>query len=232
MNKWRARLADGVIRASVLAGLAHGFLDAAQSDDAAFALVAPGEPVLARQVHSARALVVAAPIAGDPPEVDALVTATPGLLLGIRTADCAPVLLADTEAGVVGAAHAGWKGAFSGVIEAAVAAMEGLGASRANISGAIGPTIAEPSYEVDSAFVERLVAGDPASEGLFSPGRPGHAQFNLPAYVALLLTRAGVTTVEDTALDTYVLDTRFHSYRRATHRGEPTYGRQISLICL
>src|SRR5690606_7903556 len=123
-----AAVSDGVIRAGVLDGIAHGFLDAAQSDAGAFHLVAAGSPVFARQVHSARALVVAAPFSGDPPEVDALVSATPGLLLGIRTADCAPILLADSEAGVVGAAHAGWRGAFGGVIEATVAAMEGLGA--------------------------------------------------------------------------------------------------------
>jgi hypothetical protein len=225
-------LAEQVIRAGVLGGMAHGFLDAAQSDGKAFGLVAPAEPVLARQVHSARALVVTAPFAGDPPEVDALVTATPGLLIGVRTADCAPVLLADKAAGVIGAAHAGWKGAFGGVIEATVAAMVGLGATRANIAAAIGPTIAAPSYEVDTAFIDRLVAGDPDSASLFSPGQPDHAQFDLPAYVALLLARAGVAMVEDTALDTYALETRFHSYRRATHRGEPTYGRQYSLIAL
>jgi polyphenol oxidase len=225
-------LAEEVVRASVLGGIAHGFLDAAQSDAEAFHLVAAGAPVFAKQVHSARALVVAAPFAGEPPEVDALVTATPGLVLGIRTADCAPVLLADSEAGVVGAAHAGWRGAFGGVIEATVAAMEGLGARRGRIVAAVGPTIAAASYEVDDAFQERLLADDPANAALFSPGRAGHAQFDLPDYVVQRLAAAGIGRIEDTALDTYADMARFHSYRRATHRGEPTYGRQFSLIAL
>ncbi|HSG53883.1 MAG TPA: polyphenol oxidase family protein [Paracoccaceae bacterium] len=229
-------MADEVIRSGLLGGVAHGFLDAAQSDAAAFHLVASGAPLLARQVHSARALIVTAPFVGDPPEVDALATATPGLVLGIRTADCAPVLLADYTAGVIGAAHAGWRGAFGGVIEAAVAAMEQLGATRGNIAAAIGPTIAAPSYEVDAAFRERLLAADPANATLFAPGRAGHAQFDLPGYVERLLAAAGVTRVENLALDTYADDAaqsgRFHSYRRATHRDEPADGRQYSLIGL
>lgn len=223
-------MAEEVIRAGVLGGTAHGFLDAAQSDAGAFHLVAAGSPVFARQVHSARALVVTAPFTGDPPEVDALVSATPGLLLGIRTADCAPILLADRAAGVVGAAHAGWRGAFGGVIEATVAAMVGLGARCGSIVAAVGPTIAAPNYEVDEAFRERLVADDPANAALFTAGRAGHAQFDLPGYVVRRLAGVGVTRVDDTALDTYADEARFHSYRRATHRGEPTYGRQISLI--
>ena len=226
-----------MIRSAALAGIAHGFLDAAQSDAAAFALVVPGgEPIFVKQVHSAIVVPVAAPFTGEPPEADALVTATPGLALAIRTADCAPVLLADRAAGVIGAAHAGWRGAFSGVLEATVEAMVALGAQREAIVAAIGPTIAQPSYEVDEVFHARLLDHDGANQRFFTAGSPGHWQFDLPAYATARLHAAGVATVDNLALDTYAPDagglTRFHSFRRATHRGEPTYGRQFSLIAL
>ena len=217
-----------VVRSSLLEGVAHAFLDAGQSDAREFSLVEHrAGPVFARQIHSADVLEVSAPFAGDLPEVDALVTATPGLALGIVTADCAPVLLADRGAGVVGAAHAGWRGAHDGVIEATVAAMVRLGAQPQNIVAAIGPCIAQASYEVDGPFRSRF---SPAEERFFASGRPGHWQFDLAGYVAARLAQAGVERVEATGLDTYCNAPRFHSYRRGTHRGESTLGRQFSLI--
>lgn len=226
-------MAGGVIRSNALDGVAHGFLDAAQSDAEAFNLVPHrAGPVFVKQVHSALAVTVSEPFAGDPPEADALVTATPGLALAIRTADCAPVLLADTAAGVIGAAHAGWRGAVGGVLEATVDAMVALGASRAGMVAVVGPTIARTSYEVDESFHARLLHGAPENGRFFTPGRRGHWQFDLPAYVVTRLGDAGVGQAIDLALDTYAAADRFHSFRRATHRGEPTYGRQFSLIAL
>lgn len=184
------------------------------------------------QIHSAVCRIAEPwPDAGRP-EGDALVSDRPDLLLGILTADCAPVLLADPEAGVVGAAHAGWKGALAGVTDATVAAMARLGARRERIAAAIGPAIARASYEVDDGFVRRFEAADPANERFFSAGRPGHHQFDLEAYVAARLAAAGIGRVETLGLDTYADPARFFSYRRATHRGEPDYGRQIALIGL
>ena len=157
-------------------------------------------------------------------------TDRPGLALGILTADCAPVLLADRDAGVVGAAHAGWKGALAGVTDATVIAMTALGADPARIVAAIGPTIARASYEVDDAFLRRFAAADPANERFFADGRAGHHRFDLEAYVAHRLALAGVGRIEALGLDTYADADRFFSYRRATHRGEPGYGRQIAII--
>lgn len=169
---------------------------------------------------------------GDRPQADAMVTATPGLLLGILTADCAPVLLADRSAGVVGAAHAGWQGALAGVTDATISAMETLGAARQNIVAAIGPAIARISYEVDAAFRARITDVHPANDRFFADGAPGHAQFDLPGYVAHRLAEAGIATVEIIDHDTYAEDDAYFSYRRATHRGEPGYGRQLSVIGL
>ena len=166
------------------------------------------------------------------PHADALVTDRPGILLAILTADCAPVLLADTEAGVVGAAHAGWKGALAGVTDATLDAMEALGARRDRIAAAIGPCIARASYEVDDAFLRRFTGSDAANERFFSDAKPGHHCFDLEAYVAHRLAAAGATRVEALGLDTYADDTRFYSFRRATHRGEADYGRLISAIGL
>jgi YfiH family protein len=168
----------------------------------------------------------------DRPPGDALVTDRPGLALGILTADCTPVLFADRAAGVVGAAHAGWKGAIGGVTDSAIAAMEALGAKRDRIAAAIGPCIARASYEVDDAFAQRFEADDPANERFFAPGKPGHHQFDLEAYVAHRLAAAGLTKIEMLGLDTYADEQRFFSFRRATHRDEPGYGRQISIIGL
>jgi hypothetical protein len=200
----------------------------------AVAAVLPGARLVSvYQVHSADAVTVA-DAWGDAarPHADALVTDRPGLALGIVTADCAPVLLADVTAGVVGAAHAGWKGAIGGVTDATVAAMERLGARRERIAAAIGPCIARASYEVDDGFARRFEAADPANERFFAPGKPGHHQFDLEAYVAHRLAIAGVTRIAALGLDTYADESRFFSFRRATHRGEPTYGRQIAIIGL
>ena len=182
------------------------------------------------QVHSGDCVTAEPWPLADRPKADAIVTDRPGLLLGILTADCAPVLFADAAAGVVGAAHAGWKGALAGVTDAAIAMMERLGARRDRIAAAIGPCIARASYELDDAFAQRFEAADPANERFFAAGRPGHHRFDLEAYVAARLAAAGVARVDALGLDTYADEARFYSFRRATHRGEPDYGRQISLI--
>lgn len=197
--------------------------------------IAPGAALVTlHQVHSAEAVAVTAPFADEArPHADALVTDRPGLLLGILTADCVPVLFADSQAGVIGAAHAGWKGAIGGVIDATVAAMERLGAHRDRIAAAIGPCIARASYEVDDGFFRRFAEADPENERFFAGGtRPGHHQFDIEAYVAARLAAAGLARIEALGLDTYAGERRFFSFRRATHRGEPGYGRQISLIAL
>jgi YfiH family protein len=196
--------------------------------------VAPGaQLVTVFQVHSPEVVVAtrAWPDA-DRPHADALVTDRPGVVLGILTADCAPVLLADTAAGVIGAAHAGWKGAIAGVTDSTVAAMETLGARRDRIAAVVGPCIAQSSYEVDDGFRARFVGVDTGNDRFFIAGRPGHAHFDLSGYVAHRLTAAGVGRVEALTLDTLELVDRFYSFRRATLAGEPDYGRQISLIAL
>jgi len=200
----------------------------------AIAAVAPGARlVTVHQVHSPTALIVTEPWPDDArPRADAMATDRPGLALGILTADCAPVLLADEQANVVGAAHAGWRGAFGGVIEQVVQAMESLGARRGRIAAAIGPAVARRSYEVDEAFYRRFAEADPANDLFFTPGRDGHHQFDLEGFVAARLAEAGIGRVEALGLDTYSDPDRFFSFRRATHRGEPDYGRQVSLIAV
>jgi len=248
-----------VIRAAPLDGVAHGFCGrrggvstgavaglnvglGSRDDPAAIAenrrlataAVLPGARlVTVYQVHSAEVATVTAPCPdAERPHADALVTDRPGLLLGILTADCAPVLLADRAAGVIGAAHAGWKGALGGVTDATVAAMIRLGARPERITAAIGPCIARASYEVDDGFLARFAAADAANERFFVPGAAGRHRFDLEAYVAHRLAGVGVTRVAALGLDTYADADRFYSYRRATHRGEADYGRQISLIGL
>ncbi|MGN6690828.1 MAG: peptidoglycan editing factor PgeF [Sphingopyxis sp.] len=185
------------------------------------------------QVHGNRCVIVdEATDLSQRPEADALATRTPGLLLGILTADCVPVLFADVKAGVVGAAHAGWKGAIAGVTDATLDAMESLGADRANIAAAIGPCIGRASYEVDDAFADRFVADDPANERFFAAGKPGHAMFDIAAYVAARLAVAGVNRIAIGGQDTYAEEADYFSYRRACHRQENSYGRQISVIGL
>jgi polyphenol oxidase len=184
------------------------------------------------QVHSPTVAAVTAPWEQGP-QADAMVTAVPGIALGILTADCAPILLADPQARVIGAAHAGWKGAIGGVAEAAVAAMERLGAARGRIAAAIGPCISQASYEVGAEFEARFVADDPANARHFAPSdRPAHYRFDLEAYVAERLGRAGIGKIERLAACTYARSADFFSFRRTTHCGERDYGRQISAIVL
>jgi YfiH family protein len=247
------------IRSAALAGLPHGFLGreggvstgihvglnvGLGSDDdraaivenraRAAAAVQPGAALVTlHQIHSADAVAATAAWPDDSrPHADALVTDRPGLLLGILTADCVPVLFADADAGVIGAAHAGWKGALGGVTDATIAAMVRLGAQVDRIAAAIGPCIGRASYEVDDGFLARFAAADPANERFFLDGRSGHHQFDLEAYVIARLAAAGIARIDALGLDTYADERRFFSYRRATHRGEPGYGRQISLIAL
>ena len=185
------------------------------------------------QVHSARVVTLSeAPALDQRAEADAMVTDRPGLLLGILTADCVPVLYCDREAGVIGAAHSGWKGAIGGVNEATVAAMEALGARAERIAAAIGPCIAQPSYEVDSGFRDRFLADDSGNGRFFATGRPDHFQFDLEGYVAARLTAAGLGQVDAMGIDTYANEADYFSYRRTTHRAEPDYGRQLSAIGL
>ena len=170
-------------------------------------------------------------------EGDAMVTATPGLGLGILTADCAPVLFADAKAGVIGAAHAGWKGALGkdgrGVLEATLEAMEKLGALRSRISAAVGPCISQQNYEVGFDFRDRFLELGLRQRRFFVPSdREGHYRFDLPAYVTHRLTQAGTASVETLGVCTYPAENGFFSFRRTTHAGEPDYGRQISAIVL
>lgn len=246
-----------VLTSAILGGVPHGFLGrrggVSQGDFASLnvglgsgedpdiiarnraiardAVLPDSELVTVYQVHGRTCAIVDAPLA-ERPEADALATATPGLLLGILTADCVPVLFADSANGVVGAAHAGWKGALAGVTDATIEAMESLGADRAAIRCAVGPCIARASYEVDADFYARFGAADPANERFFADGKPGHYQFDVEAYVVHRLAAAGITWIEAMGQDTYAREDDYYSYRRSCHRAEPSYGRQISLIGL
>lgn len=206
----------------------HGFSDRAGL--VAADVLPGGVPVRLRQVHSARVVVLHEPCPDPPPEADALVTREAGLVLAIVTADCAPVLLADEEAGVVGAAHAGWRGALGGILGETVSAMVRLGARPERIVAAIGPCIAQASYEVDAGLRDRFPAD--AMQWFAPAARAGHWLFDLPGFVGAELRRAGVDAVYDLRQDTYAQPHRFHSYRRATHGGEPADGRQVSMIAL
>ena len=184
------------------------------------------------QVHSARVVPVAAAFE-TPPQADAMVSATPGIALGILTADCAPVLFADREAGVIGAAHAGWKGALGGVVEATLDAMKTLGAKRSRVAAAIGPCISQAHYEVGPEFIAGFTTADPANGDFFRPSpRADHHHFDLGGYVLRRLEKAGIAAAERLAACTYAREDDFFSFRRATHRGEPDYGRQIAVIAL
>lgn len=249
-------------RSDLLEGVRHGFFgsaggihqfgfggpgefrDIAKLRAAAAHAILPGAPLQApHQIHSNKVASIGADVpeqvrkwpdnTKERPVVDAVVTARKDIVLGIVTADCGPVLLADREAGVIGAAHAGWRGAHDGVLENTVAAMEKLGARRANIAAALGPTIAQPSYEVDAAFRKQFAEGD---ADLFAPApeREGIARwhFDLPAYILKQLRAAGLEQVTALDLDTFAEEERYFSYRRATQRGEPNYGRQLSAIAL
>ncbi len=240
----------------LLAGAAHGFLgrrggvstgdlaglNVSYSDDdpaltsenrrrAVEAVLPGGTLQTCYQIHSPDVVTVTDPWPdADRPKADALVTDRPGVILGVLTADCAPVLFHDTTAGIVAAAHAGWKGAFTGVCEATLTAMEALGAHRANIAAVVGPCIAQKSYEVDTAFEARFLEQSPENQRFFRAGSAGHAWFDLEGYVASRLRDAGTGKVGMLGQDTYTQQARFYSYRRATHRGEGDYGREISLI--
>jgi YfiH family protein len=248
-----------IVRATTLGGVAHGFFGRkggvskgavaglncglGSGDDPvavetnrrmAADAVLPGAPLASvHQVHSPTAVIVreAAPHE-QRPHADAIVTDRPGLLLGIVTADCAPVLLVDHDAGIIAAAHAGWRGAVAGVTDQAIAAMISLGARIERIAAAIGPCIGRASYEVDHAFAERLLTEDGGNERFLADGPADRPHFDLEAYLVARLAAAGVRRIEASGLDTYGLEDRFYSYRRATHRGDPTYGRQLSLIGL
>jgi hypothetical protein len=196
--------------------------------------IAPDRLAIPYQVHSPDAATIAAPFAPEArPRCDALVTATPGLGLGVTGADCGMVLFADQRARVIAAAHAGWKGARDGVIEATVAAMARLGAKPERIYTALGPCIAQSSYEVGPEFVAAFAAADADSTRFFvASANPTRAMFDLPGYIAERARRAGVGRFQDLGLDTYADEDRFFSYRRAVHRKEPDYGRLVAAIAL
>lgn len=248
-----------VIRAISLGQLPHGFLGRrggisvgemaglnvgyGSSDDreaiagnrrlAVAAVLPDSDLATVHQIHSAEVVIAdRAWPQGERPRADAMVTDTPNLLLGILTADCAPVLFADHHAVVVGAAHAGWRGALAGVTDATIEAMEELGARRENIHAAVGPCIGQPSYEVDESFRSRFVEEDSGNGRFFVTGPTGKPHFDLEAYVVHRLIAAGVGEVEALNLDTYTDADRFFSFRRSTHRGEADYGRQLSAIAI
>lgn len=186
------------------------------------------------QVHSTDVVVAETPwLANARPHADAIVTKVPMLAVGASTADCGPVLFADPQARVVGAAHAGWRGAFSGILEATIAAMEKLGGSRHRMVAALGPMIRQDNYEVGAEFVSNFVSQEATNTRFFKPAkRERHAQFDLPGYIAYRLQRAQIGKIEDLGLCTYAEPKRFFSYRRSTHKSEPDYGRHINAIML
>ncbi|MET0878587.1 MAG: peptidoglycan editing factor PgeF [Tardiphaga sp.] len=232
---------DGGVSEGIYAGLNGGI---GSNDDPAHVAenrrrmaeavgVAPAHFLTVHQIHSPDVAVAAAPWeTAARPRADAMVTKVPGLALGVTAADCGPVLFADPNARVIGAAHAGWKGALGGVLESTISEMETLGAARENIVAAIGPLIRQPSYEVGAEFVERFVREDSEHSLFFVPStRDGHAMFDLGGFIRMRLERAGVGAIDDTGIDTYP-DERLFSYRRSVHRKEPDYGRQIHAIVL
>jgi YfiH family protein len=193
---------------------------------------APNRFVSMNQVHSAKALTVDRPWPGHWPQADAIVATTPGLALGVLSADCAPVLLADAEAQVVAAAHAGWRGALGGILEAVVAEMEQSGAQRSRIRAAIGPTIQQASYEVGPEFEAQFISESTDNAQFFAAGAGDRKLFDLPAYCLKRLTAAGVNAVEALPLDTYALSDTYFSHRRGVHAGEADYGRNCAAIVL
>jgi len=196
--------------------------------------IAPDRLVAPYQIHSANVVVAERPWrpGSDAPRADAVVTRREDLAVGVSTADCAPVLFAEPQARVVAAAHAGWRGALSGIIEATVAAMEGLGAERGHISAAIGPTISQGAYEVGDEFMDRFLAADAENARFFSTGPGDRPHFDLAGFLRARLKAAGIGALHDLGLCTYDDEARFFSYRRSTHRGEPDYGRQLSAVAL
>lgn len=200
---------------------------------AAHLSVEPSHLVSIHQVHSADAEIVSGPWSGERPKADAMVSIAHGVALGISTADCGPILFSDSEARVIGAAHAGWKGAFTGIVGATVTAMERLGARRERILAVLGPTIGRSAYEVGPEFIERFKLENATFARFFHASeRPAHAMFDLPAFIAFKAQEAGIGRFVDLGLCTYSDEQSFFSYRRTTHRQEPDYGRLISAITL
>ena len=194
--------------------------------------VTPENLLTVWQIHSPDAVVATGPWEGPRPRADAIVTRTEGLAIGATAADCGPILFVDPNARVIGAAHAGWKGALTGILESTVAAMEELGAERGGIVAAIGPLIRQHSYEVGGEFVERFIEADAENAMFFLPAaREGHAMFDLAGFIRMRLENAGVLMIDDIGVDTYS-DERFYSYRRSVHRSEPDYGRHVHAIAL
>ena len=195
--------------------------------------VAPSHFLTLFQIHSPDVVVATEPWnAAERPRADAIVTKVPGLALGASAADCGPILFADASARVIGSAHAGWKGALTGVLESTIAAMEKLGAERGRITAAIGPLIRQQSYEVGAEFVDRFKAADTSNARFFVPSkREGHAMFDLAGFIRARLETASILMIDDVGVDTYS-DERFFSYRRTTHRKEPDYGRHVHAIVL
>jgi polyphenol oxidase len=233
----RGGVSDGLYR-SLNCGFGSG--DAVQSvaQNRGIAMEQLGLPadrlVTCHQIHSATAVIVERPWSPEAaPKADGLVTRVPDMALGVLTADCAPVLLQDPMARVIGAAHGGWRGALGGIIEATVERMEAIGAARRNIRAAIGPCIGAASYEVGPEFPQHFVPNDPANARFFAPAmRAGHFRFDLPSYIEHRLLRAGVVMVAHTGRDTVAEEECFFSYRRSCLRGEGAYGRSLSVIAL
>jgi polyphenol oxidase len=196
--------------------------------------VKPHSLLTAYQIHSPQTVIVeTAWTPQERPRADGIVTCTPGLAIGVTTADCGPILLADPAAGVIGAAHAGWRGALTGIVEATVAAMEQLGAERSRIHAALGPMIRQRNYEVGADLIARFAAEDSDSRRFFAPApREGHALFDLPGFIGMRLARAGVQQFEDLELCTYADPARFFSFRRSSHQAEADYGRHVNAIAL
>jgi len=186
------------------------------------------------QVHSPDVAITETPWdVNDRPKADAIVTTRPDLVIGVMTADCTPVLFADADNGVIGAAHAGWRGAFGGVLENCVQVMEQQGASRNSITAVIGPCIRQPSYEVGPEFFDAFIAGQETNASYFKPSsKENHHLFDLSGYVSARLSSCDIGRIDDVAIDTYTDETRFYSYRRATHLNEADYGRGLSAIVL
>ena len=195
--------------------------------------VSPEHFLSVHQVHSPDAVVATGPWQGEArPRADAIVTRTEGIAIGVTAADCGPILFADASARVIGAAHAGWKGALTGVLELTIEAMEKLGADRGSMAVAIGPLIRQHSYEVGGEFVERFLDAEAGHSAFFIPSvRSGHSMFDLAGFIRMRLERAGVLVIDDIGVDTYS-DERFYSYRRSVHRKETDYGRHVHAIAL
>jgi len=201
---------------------------------AAALAVAPERLLTPYQTHSADVVIAETPwTPATRPRADAIVTRARGLAIGVTTADCGPVLFADAEAGVIGAAHAGWRGALAGVLEATIGALERCGAARSRLVAALGPMIRQANYEVGPEFVARFTAADAANARFFQPSaRPGHALFDLAGYIAARLQHAGIAQIEDVACCTYAWPAAFFSFRRSTHLGEADYGRHVNALAL